>query len=107
VIEVISIILINSARKSWGIGMTKAELINEIAGEYKKKEVEAVLDAVFVAIKGTLTDEGSFSLPGFGTFKVKTRAGRKGRNPRTGEEIDIAESKTVSFKPAPSFKETL
>jgi DNA-binding protein HU-beta len=65
------------------------------------------VDAVFATIKDALAADGGFSFPGFGTFKVKTRAARKGRNPRTGAVINIAASKTVTFKPAPSFKNTL
>ena len=87
--------------------MTKAELISTVSGDYTKKDAEAVVNAVFEAIKGTLTDDGNFSFPGFGTFKVKSRAARKGRNPRTGAEITIKASKTVTFKPAPSFKGSL
>ncbi len=87
--------------------MTKAELINTVSGDYTKKDAEAVVNAVFETIKGTLADDGNFSFPGFGTFKVKSRAARKGRNPRTGAEITIKASKTVTFKPAPSFKGSL
>ena len=84
--------------------MTKAELISAVSGDYTKKDAEAVVGAVFETIKGTLASDGTFSFPGFGTFKVKTRTARKGRNPRTGAEITIKASKTVTFKPAPSFK---
>ena len=48
-----------------------------------------------------------FSYPGFGTFTVKKRKARKGRNPKTGEIIDIAPTRTVAFKPAPNFKASL
>jgi DNA-binding protein HU-beta len=51
--------------------------------------------------------EARFSYPNFGTFKVTERAARRGRNPRTGAEIEIEASKTVKFAPAPKFKSEL
>jgi len=87
--------------------MTKAELISAVSGDYTKKDAETVVNAVFDVIKGTLAKDEAFSFPGFGTFKVKTRAARKGRNPRTGAVITIKASKTVTFKPTPSFKDSL
>lgn len=92
--------------------MTKAEFIEKVLGmdgvpELSKKEATGLVEAVFGAVSKAISDEGRFSYPGFGTFAVKKRAERKGRNPRTGEEITIAESSTVSFKPAPAFKDTL
>ena len=89
--------------------MTKAELIDNvhkaISGRSKKETagiVQATFDALAKAIK-----EGRFSYPGFGTFNVKQRAERQGRNPRTGQPITIPASKTVSFKAAPKFKDSL
>ena len=67
--------------------------------------VAAVVAAMSI-LEGTRTEvEGRFAVPGFGTFDVKTRAARKGRNPKTGEEIDIPASKTVAFKPAGALKD--
>ncbi len=90
--------------------MTKAEFIDHVHdatdGKSKKdtsEQVQAVFDALQVAIK----DGGRFSYPGFGTFNVKERAERQGRNPRTGAQITIPASKNVTFKPAPSFKGSL
>ncbi|MBT5633626.1 MAG: HU family DNA-binding protein, partial [Nitrospina sp.] len=51
--------------------------------------------------------EKRFAYPSFGTFTVRSRKARKGRNPRTGEEIKIKASKTVGFKPAPTLKNSL
>ncbi len=87
--------------------MTKTELISAVSGDYTKKDIEVLVNAVFGTIKTNLAEDGAFSFPGFGTFKVKERAARKGRNPRTGAEITIAASKTVTFKPAPKFKGSL
>jgi DNA-binding protein HU-beta len=90
--------------------MTKAELIDQVhgAGETgSKKETAALVQAVFDSLATAIRDGKRFSFPGFGTFNVKDRAARQGRNPRTGEAIQIPASRTVSFKPAPAFKDAL
>jgi DNA-binding protein HU-beta len=87
--------------------MTKAELIDAVKGDFSKKLAGDMVDGVFEAVKGALADDGRFAYPGFGTFTVKTRAARKGKNPRTGETIDIPASKTVVFRPASKFKGSL
>ncbi len=87
--------------------MTKAELIDAVKGDFSKKQAAELVDGLFEAVKGALNDDGRFAYPGFGTFTVKTRAARKGKNPRTGETINIPASKTVVFRPASKLKETL
>jgi len=91
--------------------MTKSELIEEIRGakgvDLTKKQTEAVVSAVFEAIRGAIKKDKRFSFPGFGTFTVRQRKPRKGRNPRTGAAITIKASKTVGFKPAPKLKAVL
>lgn len=92
--------------------MTKAELIEKVQStknipELTKKNTALIVDAVFENLKKAIKKDGRFSYPGFGTFNVKKRKARKGRNPRTGDEIQIKASKTVTFKPAPAFKEKL
>lgn len=91
--------------------MTKAELIQKIQEEkgalLSKKHVAGIVDAVFDEIAKSVRKEKRFSYPGFGTFTVKKRKGRTGRNPQTGAEIKIAPSKTVGFKPAPELKKSL
>ena len=90
--------------------MTKADLIEKVHakfdGAYSKKQVGELIETVFDAA-GEAVRDGRFSYPGFGTFSVKTRKAREGRNPRTGKAIKIAESKSVSFKAAPKLKESL
>lgn len=92
--------------------MTKSELINAVhekaegAGiEITKKATGEILDLAFEVIAGAIHSDERFSYPQFGTFSVKSRKQREGRNPRTGKPIKIAASKTVSFKPAPSLKD--
>ncbi|MCA9525813.1 MAG: HU family DNA-binding protein [Myxococcales bacterium] len=90
--------------------MTKKDLINAVQAEYgdlTKKKVGEVLGATFDAIARALKDEGRFAVPGFGVLTVKTRASRTGRNPRSGDSIEIPESKTVGFKLAPDFRNSL
>ena len=92
--------------------MTKAELVDQVCKASKgtnlsKKAAGEVIDHVFAIVSRAIKKDARFSYPGFGTFAVKKRAARKGRNPRTGAEIRIKASKTVGFKPAPGFKKTL
>ena len=87
--------------------MTKADLIHAVSehgnGMTKKGAAELV-DSLFDTIGKTIKKEGRFSYPGFGTWTVRSRKARKGRNPQTGAEIKIKASKTVGFKPAKELK---
>lgn len=92
--------------------MTKAELINTVHSrcadidiDLTKKATGEILDIVFDVVASAIDNERRFSYPGFGTFTVKHRKAREGRNPRTGEPIQIPSSYTVSFKPAPTLKD--
>lgn len=87
--------------------MTKAELISAVAAAsdgLSKKAVEEIVDGVFDAVAGAIKSNGRFAYPGFGTFTVKARAARTGRNPQTGKSIKIPASKNVGFKAAPALK---
>tara|TARA_Y100001934_G_C11823851_1_gene527430 strand:- start:89 stop:364 length:276 start_codon:yes stop_codon:yes gene_type:complete len=91
--------------------MTKAELIERVAkdlgpGVTKKTAFQAV-ESVFEHMHKSIKKEKKFTYPGFGTWAVKKRKARKGRNPKTGEEIKIPPTKTVVFRPAPHFKGSL
>ena len=91
--------------------MTKAELIDNVHGaldgKLNKKETGSAVQAVFDALESGIKRDGRIAYPDFGTFTVKERAARQGRNPRTGEALTIPASKNVNFKPAPSFKDSL
>lgn len=78
----------------------KTELVNQVAERtsVKKTDVAKVLDGTLEEIRQSLDKGETVTLRGFGSFKVTERAGRKGRNPRTGQEIDIPPGKRVSFK---------
>lgn len=87
--------------------MNKSELVTEVAEstEMSKKDVAKVVDAVFDAISNALQNGDKVQLVGFGNFEVRERSARKGRNPQTGEEIEIAASKIPAFKPGKALKE--
>ena len=90
--------------------MTKTELLGTISKAHPhmtKKELGALVDALFSVIASSIKKDGAFTFPGFGTFKVRKRQARDGRNPQTGETIKIKSSKTVGFKPARALKDRL
>ncbi|MCP9283632.1 HU family DNA-binding protein [Bacillus safensis] len=89
--------------------MNKTELVSTVveATGLAKKEVVSVVEATLDAIESTLKEEGQVKITGFGTFEVATRAARKGRNPSTGEEIDIPETKAPKFKAAKALKDAV
>lgn len=90
--------------------MTKAELIERIWGDadgLNKKQTGELVDLMFDHLSLAIKKDGRFTYPGFGTFTMKKRKSRVGRNPQTGAEITIRASQTVTFKPAPVFKDKL
>ena len=89
--------------------MNKTQLIEVVAREtgLKKKEAEASVNAVFAAVSDALADGEKVQLAGFGTFEVKTRDKRLGRNPATGASIEIPAAKHPSFTAGKSLKEAV
>ncbi|WP_456274223.1 HU family DNA-binding protein [Bacillus sp. AK031] len=89
--------------------MNKTELINAVAeaAELSKKDATKAVDAVFDSIQNALANGDKVQLIGFGNFEVRERAARKGRNPQTGEEIEISASKVPAFKPGKALKEAV
>ena len=89
--------------------MNKSELTDAIADEADISKASAVraLDAALSAIQGSLQNGEPVALVGFGTFSVRERGARTGRNPRTGEEIQIAAAKLPAFKPGKALKDAL
>lgn len=86
--------------------MNKGELINAVAANgLTKKDAETAVNAVFGAIEDALAKGDSVQLIGFGTFGVKERAAREGRNPRTGETVKIAAAKVPTFKAGKGLKD--
>jgi len=88
--------------------MNKEDLVSEVAKVVAtKKEAEAVVDSVFGAITEALKEGDRVNLAGFGTFTVIDKPSRKGRHPKTGEEIDIAAKKVPKFSPGKGLKDAV
>ena len=86
--------------------MTKTELIKHVADTCRlpTKQVAAVIDTAINAVKDELTVGNEVNLLGFGKFSVRNRAARNGRNPRTGEVIQLSETKRVHFTTSKTLK---
>lgn len=89
--------------------MNKTDLTEHVSAEVgiSKAEAGRAVDAVLNGIKGALQDRSDVHLAGFGSFTVVERAARKGRNPATGEPIDIAASTTAKFKAGKALHDVL
>ncbi|OIK16881.1 DNA-binding protein [Bacillus sp. MUM 116] len=89
--------------------MNKTELVNTVAtqAELTKNDATKAVDALIETISSALAREEKIQLIGFGTFEVRERAARTGRNPQTGEEIQIPASKIPAFKPGKELKEAV
>ncbi len=89
--------------------MNKAELISNVAEktELTKKDTEKAVSAILNTIEKALSKGDKVQLVGFGTFETRERAARKGRNPQTGEEIDIAAARVPVFKAGKAFKDAV
>ena len=91
--------------------MKKAEFVKAVLRDCENGlgvgDGEKIISAVFRNMAQAVCDEGRFIWPGFGTFTVKERAARQGRNPRTGETMRVDASRTVAFKAAPALKGSL
>lgn len=92
--------------------MTKQDFVDAVAKRAEKMEISKtavrdIVDMCFEEAAKAIKKDKRFSFPGFGTFTVKARKAREGRNPKTGEALKIKASKTVGFKPAPTLKEKL
>ncbi len=89
--------------------MNKAEMISNVAekAELTKKDAEKAVTAVLETISEALSRGDRVQLVGFGTFEIRERAARKGRNPQTGEEIDIAAARVPVFKAGKSLREAV
>ena len=89
--------------------MNKAQLINAVAAKtgLAKKDADAAVNAAFDAIIETMKAGEKVQIVGFGRFEVRERPARTGRNPMTGEAIEIAASRSAAFKPGNALKEAL
>ena len=89
--------------------MNKTELISSVAetAGVSKKDTEQVLNAFLSTVQETLKQNDKVQIPGFGSFEVRERAARMGRNPHTGETIKIAAAKVPAFKPGKGLKDAV
>src|SRR5436305_4120032 len=89
--------------------MTKAELVEDVAraAELTKKDAERLVEIVFESIIETLNHGEKIELRGFGSFRVRSRGARRGRNPKTGAPVDIPAKRVPYFKPGKEMKELI
>lgn len=89
--------------------MNKTELVSSVAekAEITKKDAEKVVTAVFSSIEEALAQGDKVQVVGFGTFEVRERASRTGRNPKTGQEISIPATKVPAFKAGKSLRDSV
>jgi integration host factor subunit beta len=89
--------------------MTKAELVEDVAqaAELTKKDAERLVEIVFESIIDTLNQGEKIELRGFGSFRVRERGARRGRNPKTGAPVDIPAKRVPYFKPGKEMKELI
>ena len=89
--------------------MTKADLIDEVSkiANLTKKETETIVNTVFDNITDALSKGDKVELRGFGSFRIRHRNSRKGRNPKTGDKVDVPPKKVPYFKPGKELKELI
>jgi integration host factor subunit beta len=89
--------------------MTKAELVDEVARvvQLTKKQAETIVNIVFDSIVESLRSGQKIELRGFGSFRLRSRKSRTGRNPKTGEKVDVPSKKIPYFKPGKELKELI
>lgn len=89
--------------------MTKADLVESVAkeAEMTKKDAEQLVEIIFESIVNTLNKGEKIELRGFGSFRIRHRNARKGRNPKTGEAVSIPAKRVAYFKPGKDLKELI
>ncbi len=89
--------------------MTKADLVERVANEadMTKKDAEQLVEIIFDTIISTLNKGEKIELRGFGSFRLRERNSRKGRNPKTGESVEIPAKRVAYFKPGKELKEVI
>lgn len=89
--------------------MTKADLVNKLIEKIglSQKEAYAIVEIIIGTVMGTLVDGQQVKIARFGTFTVKLKKSRRGRNPKTGEDLEITPRRVVTFKASGMMKETI
>jgi len=94
--------------KPGGESMTKAELVEKVSDKVNgltKKQTEVIINTVFDSIKNALADGDKIEIRGFGSFKIRTRKEREGRNPKTGSAVSVPAKRVPFFKAGKELKE--
>ena len=91
------------------MSMTKADIVDKVYKEanFSKKEAADLIDLIFKIIKETLSKGEKVKISGFGNFSIRDKETRTGRNPQTGEAMDISARRVLTFKPSPILKEDI
>ena len=89
--------------------MTKADLVERIFEKIglSKKEAQEIIEILFDTMKQTFVEGESLKIPGFGTFNVRQKTARRGRNPKTGDDLEITPRKVITFRASNQLKEGL
>ncbi|NIM02276.1 MAG: integration host factor subunit beta [Acidobacteria bacterium] len=89
--------------------MTKADLVDEVvrASKLSKKQAETIVNTVFASIVDALQGDDKIELRGFGSFRVRRRRSRQGRNPKTGARVHVPEKRIPYFKPGKELKDLI
>ena len=89
--------------------MTKADLVDRIFEKIglSKKEAQEIIEMLFDTMKQTFVEGESVKISGFGTFNVRNKVARRGRNPKTGEELEISPRKVITFRASNQLKDDL
>jgi integration host factor subunit beta len=89
--------------------MTKADLVEEVVkvAEVSKKHAEIIVNTVFASITDALQHDDKIELRGFGSFRVRRRRSRHGRNPKTGDRVEVPEKRIPYFKPGKELKDLI
>jgi len=89
--------------------MTKADLVDEVVrvADVSKKHAEIIVNTVFSSIVDALQREDKIELRGFGSFRVRRRRSRQGRNPKTGDRVEVPEKRIPYFKPGKELKDLI
>ena len=89
--------------------MTKNDIVDSLHEKigFTKKETSDIVDSIFDSIKTALSESKSVKISSFGNFVIREKQSRMGRNPKTGEEVEISARSVVTFKPSQKLKETI